>query len=53
MIFLSFATLRRPHDVDVFVKAAGRDLKAITAELTSHYPAYDPKAGKDRLVESE
>jgi elongator complex protein 5 len=45
---LSFATLKKPRDVDVFVKAADRDLKSVRAELTRHYPVFDPRAGTER-----
>ncbi|KAF7548730.1 hypothetical protein G7046_g8574 [Stylonectria norvegica] len=48
VIFLSFTTLKKPRDVDVFVKAAGRDLKAVRKDLLAHYPAYNPLAGKEK-----
>ncbi|RYP12652.1 hypothetical protein DL767_011187 [Monosporascus sp. MG133] len=38
VIFVSFATLRKARDVDVFVKARGKSLEALQAEITSHYP---------------
>ncbi|RYP79961.1 hypothetical protein DL770_006436 [Monosporascus sp. CRB-9-2] len=38
VIFVSFATLRKARDVDVFVKARGKSLAALQAEITSHYP---------------
>ncbi|GAB0134547.1 hypothetical protein EsDP_00002912 [Epichloe bromicola] len=41
VILLSFATVSKPKDVDVFVKAAGRDLRVVTKELVGHYPAAD------------
>ncbi|KAI0007375.1 histone acetylation protein 2 [Xylariaceae sp. FL0662B] len=37
-IFVSFSTLRKPADVDVFVKARGKAPEALRAEITSHYP---------------
>ncbi|RYP05561.1 hypothetical protein DL764_003738 [Monosporascus ibericus] len=38
VIFVSFATLRKARDVDVFVKARGKSLAALQAEIISHYP---------------
>ncbi|GJC93561.1 histone acetylation protein 2 [Colletotrichum higginsianum] len=46
VILLSFATLRRPQDVDVVVRARGKNLKALRAEILSHYPKLDPAAAK-------
>ncbi|KAL7625123.1 hypothetical protein AAE478_004337 [Parahypoxylon ruwenzoriense] len=37
-IFVSFGTLKRPADVDVFIKAWGKSLEALRSEITSHYP---------------
>ncbi|VUC27539.1 unnamed protein product [Clonostachys rosea] len=48
VIFLSFTTLKKPRDVDVFVKAAGKELKNVRAELVSHYPPFDPSTQKDK-----
>ncbi|KAI0600521.1 histone acetylation protein 2 [Biscogniauxia sp. FL1348] len=39
VIFVSFATLRKPVDADVFVKAWGKAPEALHAEITSHYPS--------------
>ncbi|KZZ92934.1 Histone acetylation protein 2 [Moelleriella libera RCEF 2490] len=41
VILLSFTTVRKPKDVDVLVRAAGRDLRLVTKELTAHYPKPD------------
>ncbi|KAI5865554.1 histone acetylation protein 2 [Durotheca rogersii] len=38
-IFVSFGTLRKPADVDVFVKAWGKPPEALRAEIASHYPS--------------
>ncbi|KAG5952703.1 hypothetical protein E4U57_005893 [Claviceps arundinis] len=38
VILLSFATVAKPTDVDVLVKAAGRDLRVVMKELVAHYP---------------
>ncbi|KND93716.1 Elongator complex protein 5 [Tolypocladium ophioglossoides CBS 100239] len=51
VVFLSFATLKKPRDVDVFVKAAGRDLRTVRSELMAHYPVLDPTQGKDKPVQ--
>lgn len=48
MIFLSFSTLRKPKDVDVFIKAAGRDLKTVRSELVAQYPFCDPSNPKEK-----
>ncbi|CAJ2508227.1 Uu.00g094130.m01.CDS01 [Anthostomella pinea] len=39
VIFVSFATLRKPADADIFVKARGKSPEALRAEIASHYPA--------------
>ncbi|KAI8311020.1 histone acetylation protein 2 [Colletotrichum sp. SAR11_59] len=46
IILLSFATLKRPRDVDVVIKARGKNLKSLRAEILSHYPKPDPSAAK-------
>ncbi|KAK2048863.1 histone acetylation protein 2 [Colletotrichum somersetense] len=46
IILLSFATLKRPRDVDVVVRARGKNPKALRAEILSHYPKVDPAAAK-------
>lgn len=53
MIYLSFATLKKPRDVDVFVKASGKDLKEVRKDLVSHYPSSDPLADKGKPAHSE
>ncbi|KAI1504142.1 histone acetylation protein 2 [Biscogniauxia marginata] len=39
VIFVSFATLRKPADADIFVRARGKTPEALRAEITSHYPS--------------
>ncbi|KAH6611351.1 elongator complex 5 [Trichoderma cornu-damae] len=51
VIFLSFATLRKPRDADVFVKAAGKDFNAVSRELLAHYPSFQPAAGKGKTAQ--
>ncbi|PFH55740.1 hypothetical protein XA68_17697 [Ophiocordyceps unilateralis] len=43
LILASFATVSKPRDVDVLVRAAGRSLDSVRRELVTHYPAPDPK----------
>ncbi|KAG6038358.1 hypothetical protein E4U41_004272 [Claviceps citrina] len=50
VILLSFATIAKPKDVDVFVKAAGRDLRAVMKELVGHYPVAGPAQKPQRAV---
>ncbi|KAK2002081.1 histone acetylation protein 2 [Colletotrichum falcatum] len=50
VILLSFATLKRPRDVDVVVRARGKNPKALRAEILSHYPKIDPAASKKIIV---
>lgn len=56
VVFVSFSTVKKPRDVDVFIKAAGKDLVAVRKELLSHYPAFDPAtaaSGRDKGSQSE
>ncbi|KAI1776386.1 histone acetylation protein 2 [Hypoxylon cercidicola] len=39
VIFVSFATLRTPADVDIFVKAWGKSPEALLAEIVLYYPS--------------
>ncbi|KAJ4148330.1 hypothetical protein LMH87_002806 [Akanthomyces muscarius] len=48
VILLSFATIKKPRDVDVVIKATGKDFQAIRKELLSHYPNIDPAAAAAR-----
>ncbi|KAG5918503.1 hypothetical protein E4U42_006824 [Claviceps africana] len=52
VILLSFTTVARPKDVDVFVKAAGRELSVVMRELAGHYPVAAPgqKPGQRAVV---
>lgn len=47
VILLSFTTLKRPRDVDVVIKARGKNMNALRAEIISHYPKIDPAAAKN------
>ncbi|KAI0433082.1 Elongator complex protein 5 [Xylaria sp. FL1042] len=39
IIYISFATPRKPADVDVFVRARDKTAESLRGEITSHYPA--------------
>ncbi|KAI0910674.1 Elongator complex protein 5 [Ustulina deusta] len=39
IIYISFATPRKPPGVDVFVPARGKTAESLRSEITSHYPA--------------
>ncbi|KAI1350268.1 Elongator complex protein 5 [Xylaria sp. FL0043] len=39
IIYISFATPRKPAGVDVFVRGRGKTAESLRAEITSHYPA--------------
>ncbi|KOS21333.1 Elongator complex protein 5 [Escovopsis weberi] len=43
-IFISFSTLKKPRDVDVFIKAAAKDLALVRKELLASYPPSHPSA---------
>ncbi|KAL2760837.1 hypothetical protein ACRALDRAFT_1078606 [Sodiomyces alcalophilus JCM 7366] len=51
VIFLSFSTLRKPRNADVFVKGRGKPLTTLRKELLSHYPKPVKSAGsiKEKL----
>jgi elongator complex protein 5 len=36
IVFVSFATIKKPALADIFIRARGKDLKTIAAEITSH-----------------
>lgn len=38
VVFVSFTTLCKPADADVFVKARGRPLDKLRADIVAHYP---------------
>ncbi|KAK6211891.1 hypothetical protein LQW54_005592 [Pestalotiopsis sp. IQ-011] len=39
IVYISFATLRKPADADVFVRARGKSLNGLRSEIVSHYQA--------------
>ncbi|KAL9947696.1 hypothetical protein ACHAQF_004935 [Verticillium nonalfalfae] len=53
VIFLSFATLKKPRDIDVFVKGRGKTLTALRTEILSHYPKPDEQADKAKRKPSQ
>ncbi|KAK2602384.1 hypothetical protein N8I77_008919 [Diaporthe amygdali] len=42
VIFISFATIKKLGNADVFVRASGKPLPKLRAEITSHYPTLPP-----------
>ncbi|OIW29588.1 hypothetical protein CONLIGDRAFT_631672 [Coniochaeta ligniaria NRRL 30616] len=46
VIFISFATVRKPRDADIFVRGRGKTLKALKAEIASHCPPPSATAAK-------
>ncbi|EEY13992.1 conserved hypothetical protein [Verticillium alfalfae VaMs.102] len=53
VIFLSFATLKKPRDIDVFVRGRGKTLTALRTEILSHYPKPDEQADKAKRKPSQ
>ncbi|KAH8845929.1 hypothetical protein MCOR27_001115 [Pyricularia oryzae] len=41
IVFVSFATLKKPVEADIFIKARGKSLQALRNEIAAHCP--DPK----------
>ncbi|KAI1458404.1 histone acetylation protein 2 [Annulohypoxylon moriforme] len=41
-LYLSLSTLKKPPDVDIFIKARGKSPDSLRAEITSHYPPGTP-----------
>ncbi|KAI1438801.1 Elongator complex protein 5 [Xylaria sp. CBS 124048] len=39
LIYISFATPRRPAGVDAFVRARGKNAESLRSEIASHYPS--------------
>ncbi|KAK0651931.1 Elongator complex protein 5 [Cercophora newfieldiana] len=37
VVFISLATVKKPHDAEIFIKARGKSLKALATEITSHF----------------
>ncbi|KFA46492.1 hypothetical protein S40293_04297 [Stachybotrys chartarum IBT 40293] len=51
VVFLSFTTLKHPRGADVFVKAAGKDLKSVRSALLAHYPPIARQGPQDRSAQ--
>ncbi|KAI0108624.1 Elongator complex protein 5 [Nemania sp. FL0031] len=39
IIYISFATLKKPAGVDIFVRARGKTAESLSSEIVSHYPS--------------
>lgn len=46
VIFISFSTIKRPANAHVLVRATGKPLQKLRAEITSHYPALPPPTAR-------
>lgn len=47
IIFISFYTIKRPSNADIFIKARGKSLQKLRSEIVSHYPPPAPPTAKD------
>ncbi|ROW08994.1 hypothetical protein VMCG_02995 [Cytospora schulzeri] len=47
IVFISFATIKRPSNADVFVRARGKTLEKLRAEVVSHCPPPSALTSKD------
>ncbi|KAG6356720.1 hypothetical protein INS49_014594 [Diaporthe citri] len=47
VIFISFATIKRPANADVLVRATGKQLQKLRAEITSHYTTLPPPTARN------
>ncbi|KAK7731757.1 hypothetical protein SLS53_008701 [Cytospora paraplurivora] len=47
IVFISFATIKRPNNADVFIKARGKPLERLRAEVASHCPAPTALTSRD------
>lgn len=52
-MFISFATVRKPPDADIFVRGWGKTLKDLQAEIASHCPPPSATAAKTGPSESK
>lgn len=43
VIFVSLATVKKPQNADVFIKARGKSLKALASEIVSHFTPTPPQ----------
>ncbi|GAB1314352.1 hypothetical protein MFIFM68171_04562 [Madurella fahalii] len=48
VVFVSFATIKKPSRADIFIKGRGKTLKALAAEITSHVASKDATAAGQR-----
>ncbi|KAK3327564.1 Elongator complex protein 5 [Cercophora scortea] len=45
VIFVAFATIKKPANADIFIKARGKSPKALSSEIASHCAPPTPQAG--------
>lgn len=48
VIFVSFATVKKPPIADIFIKGRGKSLKSLAAEILSHAPNKESKSNPHR-----
>lgn len=46
VIFISFATIKRPANADILVRATGKSLQKLRSDIISHYPALPPPTAR-------
>ncbi|KAI3396412.1 hypothetical protein diail_12220 [Diaporthe ilicicola] len=47
VIFISFATIKKPENADVLIRAREKPLQKLRAEIISHYPALPPPTARN------
>ncbi|KAK3351551.1 Elongator complex protein 5 [Neurospora tetraspora] len=53
VLFVSFTTVRKPRDVDIFIKARGKSVTALITEIASHFAPPKGQTPKDAATSSQ
>ncbi|KAA8630433.1 hypothetical protein SMACR_06627 [Sordaria macrospora] len=53
VLFVSFTTVRKPRDVDIFIKARGKSVQALITEITSQCAPPKGQTPKDAATNSQ
>lgn len=53
VLYVSFTTVRKPRDVDIFIKARGKSVTALTTEIASHCAPPKGQTPKDAATNSQ
>ncbi|KAJ4420430.1 hypothetical protein N0V85_000599 [Neurospora sp. IMI 360204] len=53
VLFVSFTTVRKPRDVDIFIKARGKSVMALITEVASHCAPPKGQTPKDAATSSQ